>query len=41
MMVASNTIEAFIEEVTSERWREKYLLLRLDHSAYTIFELAR
>jgi len=36
MMVASNTIEAFIEEVTSERWREKYLLLRLDNSAYTI-----
>ena len=36
MMVASNTIEAFIEEVTSENWREKYLLLRLDNSAYTI-----
>ena len=35
MMVASNTIAAFIEEVTSKEWRERYLLLRLDNLAYT------
>ena len=35
MMVASNTIAAFIEEVTSKKWRERYLLLRLDNLAYT------
>ena len=35
MMVASNTIAAFIEEVTSKEWCERYLLLRLDNLAYT------
>lgn len=35
MMIASNTIKAFLAEVMDEFWTKKYILLRLENSAYT------
>ena len=34
MMIASNTIKAFLTEVMDNRWTNKYILLRLENSAF-------
>ena len=34
MMIASNTIKAFLAEVMDKRWTDKYILLRLENSAF-------
>ena len=34
MMIASNTIKAFLAEVMDNRWTNKYILLRLENSAF-------